>query len=114
MSKKIKGSVKNSVSRYLVISSMVTLCSVGLAAILGWSDIPDLIAKPLILVCAGMVIAYTFFAHRIGTISSIDRSGKVSHYSRKSEPLFFYFLFIFYLLLAVPTALYMVLLLVEF
>jgi hypothetical protein len=92
---------------------MVTLCSVGLAAILGWSDILDLIAKPLILVCAGMVIAYTYCAHRIGTISSIDRSGKVFHYSKKSEPVFFYFLSVFYLLLAVPTALYMVLLLAD-
>jgi hypothetical protein len=51
-------------------------------------------------------VLYTLFALRLGSISIIGGAGQVYRYTRKKDPILFFFFTVFYLILAVPSAIY--------
>lgn len=106
-SKRKSRQVKNPVTIYLAIVSIGSLCFVGVTSVMGWDNQLSFFAKPILLLCALLVVAYTLFALRLGSISSVGNYGQVHHYKKNKEPFFFFLLVIFYLVLSVPTALYM-------
>lgn len=98
---------------YLAIVSVGSLCFFGISSLLGWESLSSLLVKPIVLACSVLVIMYTLFSLRLGLISSIGGRGQVHNTARKKEPIFYFFLVIFYLALSVPTALYMAYLIIS-
>jgi hypothetical protein len=86
--------------------SIAGLCLVGVTALIGRQDLLALIAAPLVFTCSLLVVLYTLFALRLGSISTIGGTGQVYLYTRKKEPIAFFFLAVFYLIVAVPSAIY--------
>ncbi len=73
-----------------------------LDVVLAWT------ARPLILACMLLGIAYTGVAIRLGWIATMDHVGRVHHFERVAEPFWFWKLVGMYLVMAVPTAWYMI------
>ncbi|MCB0332741.1 MAG: hypothetical protein KDD55_04530 [Bdellovibrionales bacterium] len=97
---------KNPVIKYLAVTSIGTLCFVGLTAFFKWEESLAMFVKPLILACSVLVMAYTLWAVRLGVVSTIGQRGQVYYYSRKKEPILFFLLVITYLVLATANFLY--------
>lgn len=104
---------RNPVARWLAIASVATMAIVGVAAIFGLDALMDFTAKPLLLACALLVIAYTAFALKDGWIATVGHVGQIFHYQRDKEPVLFWLLVVLYLGLAGPTAWYMAVLLLR-
>lgn len=83
----------------------------GLSLPFGFEALFDRAAKPLLLICAVLLIVYTAVAVYLGWIATIGHLGKVYHYERKKEAVLFWMLVILYLGFAGPTAWYMAVLL---
>ena len=99
--------MKNPVTVYLATVSIGSLCFVGITSLVGRESLLSLLAKPIVFACSILVVMYTLFSLRLGSISSIGNHGQVYHTTRKNEPIFFFSLVIFYMALSVPTTLYM-------
>ena len=98
-------------ARWLAVAAFTTLGIVGISAAFGFEALMDRTARPLLLICAVLVIVYTGAAVYLGWISAIGYVGQIYHYERNKEPALFWMLVILYLGLAGPTAWYMAVLL---
>jgi len=102
-----RAKTRNPFSRYLAMAAFATLCVVGVSALVGWQQPLSIAVKPLAFVCAILVVAYTVFALRLGSIGLVSQRGQVYRYSRRKEPVLFFLVVLLYLALSLPTALYM-------
>jgi len=96
----------NPIRRPLAIAAFTTLALIGVATVLGLDSVMDRAAKPLVLACAVLVIAYTGWTLYLGRIATIGHLGQVYHYGRDTQPVWFWLLALLYLGLAGPTAWY--------
>lgn len=99
---------RNPISRPLAWLSATTLVIAGGAAALDGQAVFNWIARPLLLTCALAVIAYTVQALRLGWIATVGAVGQIYHYRRSDEPVLFWLLAVLYLGLAIPSAAYLV------
>lgn len=99
---------QNPISRPLAWLGVITLIVAGGSAVLDWQRVFDWAARPLLLACALTVIAYTVQALRLGWIASVGSVGQIYHYRKADEPVLFWLLVVLYLLMAFPTAIYLV------
>lgn len=103
----------NPLVRPLAIVGFSTLAIVLPAALFGFDGLLGWAAKPLMLACSLLVAAYTIAAIRLGWIATIDHFGRALHYDRSREPVLFWLLAVLYLGLALPTAYYLGILLLD-
>lgn len=96
----------NPFTRYLFVVFLGTLVFAVLGIALELHDLLDLLLLPLLLGCGLLGILYTAWAVRLGSIATVDRLGRVYHYSRKKEPVLFYLLVVLYLGVLLPATLY--------
>lgn len=96
----------NPFTRYLFVGFLGTLVFATLGIALDLHSLLDLLLLPLLLGCGLLGILYTVWAVRLGSIATVDKMGRVHHYSRKKEPILFYLLVVFYLGLLLPSTLY--------
>jgi hypothetical protein len=99
---------RNPVSRWLAIAAFTTLGVVGVAAVFGLDELMERTALPLGILCSLLVIVYTAWSLNLGWIATIGHVGQVHHFQRAKEPILFWLLVVLYLVLAVPTATYMI------
>jgi hypothetical protein len=98
---------RNVLAKPLMIAAMATLVLTGITALLdlwpalGWF----VIAMTLLSLLLG--IAYTIVAIRNGWIATVGHLGQIHHVQRREEPIFFWILAVFYLVVALPAAWYL-------
>ena len=89
------------------MAGVIKLIVAGGLALLDWQRALDWTARPLLLACALAVIAYTAQALHLGWIATIGGVGQIYHYRRTDEPVLYWLLVGLYLVMAVPTAVYL-------
>ncbi len=88
----------------LTMAAMTALVLSGISALadlwptLGW----PVMAMTFLSLLFG--IAYTIVAIRIGWIGVVGHLGQIHHVQRRKEPVFFWLLAVFYLVVALPAA----------
>jgi len=111
MSKRRRKPPRNPISRPLAVFSCATLLTIGLGAWLGHETVVRPLAVPMVLGCMLLGSIYTAFAIRQGWIGIVNHLGRIDHFEKRIEPIRFWIVAMSYLALALPSAIYMSLLL---